>query len=129
MAQFRSPGQNMMSDQHLGVSCVTLSPDGTQIVVGSAICPTLKLWDLQNREFRQLLGHESGVTCVAWASGRRERVVSGSRDKTLKVWDIDSLQPACTATLKGHDSAVHCLALTSDGRVAISASNDGFNLK
>eukprot|EP00951_Prasinocladus_malaysianus_P044564 scaffold577253_cov32-Prasinocladus_malaysianus.AAC.1 len=120
----------MMTNQDPGVSCMTLSPDSKLVVIGSNTA--LKVWDLQSSGLVvEEPGHSDGVTCVACASDRK-RIVSGSKDKTLRVWDVDSLQPAClrcTATLKGHDREVHCVALSADGRVAISASSVGTDLK
>src|SRR5207245_2674636 len=52
-------------------------------------------------------------------------VLSGSRDGTLRWWDLHSEQPV--RALLGHTGPpVKALALSSDGRFALSASHDGY---
>jgi WD40 repeat protein len=48
--------------------------------------------------------------------------VSGSSDKTLRVWDLESGQTL--RTLEGHTDTVWRVAVTPDGRRAVSASAD-----
>ncbi|MGO8952670.1 MAG: WD40 repeat domain-containing protein [Rhodomicrobium sp.] len=62
---------------------------------------TLKLWDLSTgRELRYAL--------------------SGGSDKTLRFWDLSSGREV--RTLRGHTNRVTSVALTSDGRFALSGS-------
>jgi small GTP-binding protein len=49
--------------------------------------------------------------------------VSGSADKTLRVWDLESRRTV--ATLEGHTGSVYGVAVSPDGRRAVSASGDG----
>ena len=46
--------------------------------------------------------------------------VSASEDKTLKVWDVGSGREL--RTLQGHSNYVSGVALSGDGRLAVSAS-------
>ncbi len=46
--------------------------------------------------------------------------VSASSDKTLKVWDLATGQ--AVHSLQGHTSGVTGVAVTADGRFAVSAS-------
>ena len=48
--------------------------------------------------------------------------MSASEDATLKVWDTDTGREFCT--LKGHTDSVRGVALSGDGRRAVSASDD-----
>jgi WD40 repeat protein len=48
--------------------------------------------------------------------------VSASLDTTLKVWDLDTGEDL--RTLAGHEAAVEAVAITSDGRRAVSGSTD-----
>ena len=43
-------------------------------------------------------------------------------DKTLKVWEVDSGRDL--RTLEGHTAGVYGVALSGDGRRAVSASSD-----
>jgi WD40 repeat protein len=46
--------------------------------------------------------------------------VPGSRDKTFRVWDLEGGTPS--RLLLGHTSGVTALAVTADGRRAVSDS-------
>ena len=84
---------------------------------------TLKVWDVESgRELRTLDGHSS---CGQWRGGDAGRASGRSRrlwDKTLKVWDVESGREL--RTLTGHSGSVLGVAVTPDGRRAVSASND-----
>src|SRR5271157_5808756 len=122
------------SDQ---VRAVAVTPDG-QHVVSASFDKTLKVWELASgRELRTLKGHESYVTAVAVTPDGR-RAVSASLDDTLKVWDLKSayrfrfvprligrmLTGRALRTLSGHSAYVTGVAVTPDGRRAVSASLD-----
>jgi hypothetical protein len=49
--------------------------------------------------------------------------VSASDDRTLRLWDLTT--GACVRTLEGHSGPVRAVALTGDGRHAMSGSLDG----
>jgi WD40 repeat protein len=51
-----------------------------------------------------------------------KRAVSASFDYTLKVWDVEAGRPL--RTLEGHYYSIHDVALTPDGKRAVSASSD-----
>ena len=54
--------------------------------------------------------------------GRRPPRRLGLLDKTVRVWDLDS--GACAAVLEGHEDPVLGVAVTADGRRAVSGSYD-----
>ena len=54
------------------------------------------------------------------ADGGRAAGGVGVWDQTLKVWDLDSGEEL--RTLRGHAGRVDAVALTADGRRAVSAS-------
>ena len=67
------------------VISVAWSPDGTQIVSGSAD-HTVRLWDIATGEMLAVLqGHTGIVTSVAW-SPDGTKIASGSYDKTVRIW-------------------------------------------
>ena len=63
---------------------VAFSPDGTQIVSGSADT-TLRRWDaVSGAHLNTLKGHSDTVTSVVFSPDGTQ-VVSGSADKTLQI--------------------------------------------
>ena len=50
-------------------------------------------------------------------------VLSCSCDKHLKLWDTTT--GACTATLRGHGSAIYCIAFSRDGATIASGDYSG----
>ncbi len=122
------------------VWAVTVTPDG-QRAVSASNDGTLKVWDLASaRELLTLAGHTSDVWAVA-VTPDGTRAVSASGDHTLKVWELGSERELRTlwgenlkvwepgeghvlCTLTGHAGSVHGVALSGDGRIAVSASSD-----
>ena len=115
------------------VTAVALSSDGRRAVSGSDD-ETMRVWDLESgRTLRTLQRHSEKINAVALSSDRR-RAVSGSDDKTLRVWDLESGQTLRTLqghtekvtlrTVQGHALPVTAVALSSDGRRAVSGSHD-----
>jgi len=104
---------------------------------------TLRIWDLEgNQPPRVLKGHTHRVLAVALTADGK-RAVSGSEDNTLRVWDLEGNQPprviaipngcvfnGCVikvTTSEGrewHTSYVLAVALTADGKRAVSGSTD-----
>lgn len=74
-------------------------------------------------------GHRGAVTGLASTVVRRSSddtltmvVISSSQDKTLKSWDVKST--GVIKTFDGHTDQVLCVALTLNGRYAVSGSAD-----
>jgi len=100
------------------VSGVALSGDG-RLAVSASWDNTLKVWEVASgRELRTLQGHSGEVSAVAMSEDGRLAVSAG--DRTLKVWEVGSGREL--RTLPGR--AVNGVALSRDGRVAVSASSD-----
>jgi WD40 repeat protein len=62
----------------------------------------------------------SGVTCVAWTGNN---ILTGSGDGTIKLWNAQS-GAAVSRPFPTHSKPVNALAVSSDGRLALSGSND-----
>ncbi|KAI0684105.1 WD40 repeat-like protein [Cytidiella melzeri] len=82
------------------------------------------IWDLGTLRIRATLEHEDAVTTLlALPAPKRHILVTASTDKTLKTWD------ARTGTLlkvhKGHRGPILGASLSHDGRVVVSAGDDG----
>jgi eukaryotic-like serine/threonine-protein kinase len=99
---------------------VALGTDGRTLVSGSED-RQVRIWDLQQGQFRSLSGHEGSVYAVAISPDQRF-VISGSGDRTVKVWDRRA--GTVLNTFTGHRDAVRCLALSADGRLLASGSWD-----
>ena len=67
---------------------------------------------------RTLKGHADWVTARGGDAGRPARRLRLSDDRTLKVWDLAS--GAALRTLEGHTDGVKAVAVTPDGRRAVS---------
>ncbi|WP_017302022.1 caspase family protein [Nodosilinea nodulosa] len=105
------------------VYAVAFSPDGQQIVSGSAD-KTIQLWNAQTGEpiGEPLRGHGDEIYALAF-SPDGQRIVSGSADKTLQLWNAQTGEPI-GEPLQGHGDAVRSVAFSSDGQRIVSGSAD-----
>lgn len=119
----------------LRLTMVTTTPDKRRTAVASSE-PAVKVRVEQIRRVLSLRGLTCSVIALTLTpSGRR--VVAGSEDGTLTVWDLVSDGELLTTTekgreatveascsLSGHTEAVTAVAVTPDGRRAVSGSRD-----
>jgi WD40 repeat protein len=106
---------------HTGVVlCVAFCQEGRTVVSGSAD-RTLRLWDAGSGAEKRSLGdgkHEVGCLAVVPGTG----VVLAGQGVTVRGWD-----PATGRELfrlSGHNDAVRALAVSADGKRAISGGDD-----
>ncbi|MFN6536089.1 MAG: protein kinase domain-containing protein [Nostoc sp. EkiNYC01] len=110
---------------------LAFSSDG-QILASGSNDNTIKLWEVATgREIRTLTGYFKPVNCLAFSSNRRI-IVSSSTDNTIKVCELATnpnwLQKIIIGikirTLRDHSKSVNFLALSNNGQILASASND-----
>jgi sugar lactone lactonase YvrE len=111
-----------------GVTSVAFSPDGKQILSGSAFYEgdrwmgEIKLWDVASgREIRSFLGHSSWVESVAFSPDGKQ-ILSASLDDTVRLWDVASGREI--RSFLGHDGSVSSVAFSPDGKQILSGSEN-----
>ena len=100
------------------VAAVGVEPKGRVAISGSAN-GSLRLWDISNGQQLHAMGGSIEVLAVS-PDGRL--VVSGAGSE-LRLWDLSS--GTHLRVLEGHSGNVTGVAVTSDGRFAVSGSADG----
>jgi hypothetical protein len=125
--------------QEGGVNNVAFSPDGTTIASagggfnekGDEVGKTIRLWDLRTQKLvKEIQGHETPVMSVAFSpDGRRlvscagySRVDEEPLDCTVRLWDVASGKELYC--FKGHKAEVISVAISPDGKHAVSGSVD-----
>lgn len=104
------------------ITCYTCTYDNQTIITGSQDM-SLKVWEVSTGKLTQVLvGHEEAISCVAATPLCKSVVVSGSQDCNLIVWDTTTGN--VTFTLTGHSANIINVAVSIDGVVAVSASDD-----
>lgn len=104
------------------VTCVALSPDGTQLAIG-LLDGGIKLWDLRSATFREAsLAHEGAVTSVVFAS-TGQWVASSDWEGAVMRWDIRT--GAQTLVCRLDHRVPKVLALSPDDEVLAVGDLDG----
>lgn len=107
-----------VQDTAEAVNFIFLTNDKKYLLSSSDDC-TVKVWDTHSWEVvRTLTGHTDYISKVC--AFKSKLIISVSKDKTVRVWDFNSGE--CRNILKGNKSWVYCLAVSPNGKKAITSS-------
>jgi WD40 repeat protein len=106
-----------------GVFRLVVTPDGKHIAT-SSFDRTVRLWDAKTLQVRKhMTVTRTGCDSVAFTPDGRRLVTTGcGDDHAVRVWEIDTGKERCR--FDGHTGHVLAVAVTSDGRHAVSGSSD-----
>jgi WD40 repeat protein len=114
------PG-NSRSDPRWGrITCGTLSPDGSLILLALEE-GTVRLIHWGNREEAGRLRNTGIVLGLAQSPNGRTIATAGA-DKMIRLWD--AINGKALRVIKGHRNRVTSVAFSSDGRLLLSGSDD-----
>jgi WD40 repeat protein len=105
------------------VAAVGVSADGRWAASGER-GGTVKMWDLESGETVHTLQDDrwDWLTAIAVTMDGRRMLSSYSSSASVKVWDVE--HGTVLRVLKGHMGSVDALAVTADGRWAVSGGTD-----
>jgi WD40 repeat protein len=99
------------------VSHLTFLPDGRRLLTGSS--DGLRLWNVLTGEGIQYFSQED-VRAIA---ANNSVAIAGSRDGTVTFWDLETGRQR--QRLEAHWRDACCVALSPDGKYAVSGGFDG----
>ncbi len=104
------------------VSVVRISPDGATVVT-AASDKTVRVWDLETRQQRSVLGRHRKQVLALDLDAPRDRVWSGGHDGRLNTWSLATEQLVAAIDLGG---SVRSIAVRAgDGVVAAATVGSG----
>src|SRR5262249_12949920 len=109
-----------MKGHQAAISGVAYSPDGGNLVTGSADC-TVRIWDTTTR--RERVPPDGPLSRVAARSLHPEGAVlaNGGDDHYLRLWSVNTEAPKERHALKGDEYPIYSLAYTPDGKMLATA--------
>jgi eukaryotic-like serine/threonine-protein kinase len=111
--------------QHAGiVRGLSWSSDGEEIAT-CGIDSLAKIWDASTGKLLNAFSaHPVVVEAVAWKPNTRQLATVSNHDALVRLWDLTNTNRSLSA-LRGHLSALICLAWSPDGTWLASGGEDG----
>jgi WD40 repeat protein len=103
-------------DSSARVSSVAFSPDGRQLASGGDA--PITVWSAETDQQVRVLPDSSGSA----VAGIRGNLLYSARGRAIRVWDLQG--GTVLRTLIGHSGEVTSLAISADGKLLASASDD-----
>lgn len=101
----------------------SLSSDG-KLSIGTGANGQIILYDLQKTKKTNHLGRKQiAINCLE-TSVNEKIIITGGNGNLVNVWDFKTLK--LIKSMKGHTGSVESIAITPDGKRAVSRSLDGF---
>jgi cytochrome c len=101
---------------------IVTSSDGT-LALTAGFDDQIIVWDVATREpVHRLIGHEAGVNAAVFLPPSEQHAVSVGDDASVRIWDLREGKEL--GRWNGHEKKVVSVAVSSDGRLAASASWD-----
>jgi WD40 repeat protein len=105
------------------VTCLDVTPDGRQVVIGNDN-GEITVFNMEQGHLLDIMhkwkGHNESITIVK-VGPNGQKVISSSLDNTLKIWDLETGE--MLMDLKGHRDTIVDVAFISDNKI-VSGSLD-----
>jgi WD40 repeat protein len=83
----------------------------------------LRIWHVATGKLARVLNVRKGHPVRAVAFHPNSRWAAAAASEQVQVWDADT--GTSVAELRGHGSAVNSVAFSADGKLAVTAIDDG----
>lgn len=91
---------------------------------------SVNLWNMKGEHKLTLTGHDAPIKGVSWINHNEETATfaSGSKDQTIFIWEWNIAKNKAYPVIacKGHERAVECIAVSSNGKHIASGGWDNF---
>jgi WD40 repeat protein len=114
-------GERIWSSEEPGGTVATISPDGSQLVIGHADGRTERI-DVKTKVRTAITPLAEGLVDLTW-SPDGTTFAGVTHERTVRIWNAGTLEPV--AVLRGHWGNVSQAAYSPDGKTIYAAAFDG----